>query len=93
MNIESALNNGLQGFKNATALANQAATEIASPTTLNDSVSASQSSDNVQTGTNLSSDITQSIVNLKVAEHQAKASASVIASADETLGTLLDVRV
>jgi len=38
-------------------------------------------------------DINQSIVDLKVAEFQAKASTEVIKTADENLGTLLDVRV
>ncbi|WP_281559255.1 hypothetical protein [Thalassomonas sp. RHCl1] len=37
--------------------------------------------------------LTESIVNLKVAEVQARSSAEVIQTADETLGTLIDVRV
>ena len=36
-------------------------------------------------------DLNQAIVNLKVAEFQAKASTEVIRSADDSLGTLLDV--
>jgi hypothetical protein len=36
-------------------------------------------------------DLNQSIVNLKVAEFQAKASTEVIRSADEGLGTLIDI--
>ena len=36
-------------------------------------------------------ELNQSIVNLKVAEYQAKASSEVIKSADDALGTLLDV--
>jgi hypothetical protein len=36
-------------------------------------------------------DLNQSLVDLKVAEYQAKASVQVIKSADESLGTLLDV--
>ena len=37
--------------------------------------------------------LTESIVNLKVAEVQARSSAEVIQTADETVGTLIDVRV
>ena len=37
------------------------------------------------------SDLNQSLVDLKVAQYQAKASAQVIKSADESLGTLIDV--
>jgi flagellar basal body rod protein FlgC len=37
--------------------------------------------------------LTESIVNLKVSEFQAEASANVIRSADEALGTLIDVTV
>ena len=40
-----------------------------------------------------SPDLNESIVDLKVAEYQAKSSAEVIKTADENLGTLLDVRV
>ena len=36
-------------------------------------------------------DLNQAIVNLKVADFQAKASTEVIKSADDSLGTLLDV--
>lgn len=36
-------------------------------------------------------ELNQSIVDLKVAEYQAKASAEVIKTADDSLGTLLDV--
>jgi len=98
MEVQSAFNAGLEGFQKATEKANEAAENIAVQTSVSsndykvnqeDSV---LSSDNNQQKTNLP-DINQSIVDLKVAEFQAKASATVISTADENLGTLLDVRV
>jgi len=97
MEIQSAFSSGLQGFQKAQDDANQAAESIAAnmtvspessgqaqesrPTTLNQNASASDFSN-----------INQAVVDLKVAEFQAKASANVIHTADEVLGTLLDVR-
>ncbi|MGB0938559.1 MAG: hypothetical protein ACPGTQ_13950 [Colwellia sp.] len=54
----------------------------------NDSANDLSSSDSSSSQLN---EISQALVDLKVAEHQAKASAEVIKSADESLGTLLDV--
>jgi hypothetical protein len=104
MEIQSALNAGLEGFNKATEDANKAAANIAAQTTFNNSSasasgltqsntqSSAQNSASVPALTDAPS-INQSIVDLKVAEFQAKASAEVIQTADETLGTLLDVRV
>ena len=56
--------------------------------------SANNSSENGgQANANNSVNLNQEIVNLKVAEFQAKASSEVIQTADETLGTILDVSV
>jgi len=98
MEISSAFNSGLQGLQNANKIADQAATDIVANTTLNNR----QQTDTANTGevnTEVNSistrsevpDLNQSIVNLKVAEYQAKASTEVIRSADDSLGTLLDV--
>ena len=43
--------------------------------------------------TNNITNVNQSIIDLRVAEFQARASGEIISSADENLGTLLDVRV
>ena len=97
MEIQSAFSSGLQGFQKAQDDANQAAASIAA------NINVSAEDFGVAQETNLStvgqntgagdlSDLNQSIVDLKVAEFQAKASADVIQTADETLGTLLDVR-
>lgn len=94
MEIQSAFNSGVQGFQKATEDANKAAVSIVANTAETPESYESElstKSDNLSSGglTNLN----ESVVNLKVAEYQAKASAEVIKSADETLGTLLDVRV
>lgn len=100
MEIQSAFNAGVQGFQNATAKANDAAADIAASTTYSAESSAENfaieqesgsNSTDQNTSSNEAPNLTQSIVDLKVAEFQAKASANVIQTADETLGTLLDV--
>ncbi len=98
--IQSAFNSGVQGFQKATENANKAASDIVSNTVL-DQQAATESQQAIQPSTQSNSqqsteaqpNLTQSIVNLKVAEYQAKGSAEVIKTADEALGTLLDVRV
>jgi len=106
---QSAFNVGVDGFNKATDDANKAAANIVAQTTFSANESGIGSSADTSTNdttsetsaqnpSNISSltdapSINQSIVDLKVAEFQAKASAEVIKTADETLGTLLDVRV
>jgi hypothetical protein len=95
--IPSALNSGIQGLQNARAAADQAATDIVASTTLSTEQQANPDNSEVNTEVSDSSnnlelpDLNQAIVNLKVAEFQAKASTEVIRSADDSLGTLLDV--
>ena len=102
MEIQSAFNAGVQGFNKATEDATQAAVDIASNTAVRSDVQSLSESNNVNAqNTNAlasvntvdSSSLTESVVDLRVAEFQAKASASVVEAADENLGTLLDVRV
>jgi hypothetical protein len=89
MEIQSAFNSGVQGFQRATETANQAAVDIVAETTVGQDVVATTQApvSNEQSIPELN----QSIVELKVAEYQGKASAEVIKTADESLGTLLDV--
>ncbi len=103
MEIQSAFNSGLQGFQNARATADKAPDDILANTTFQaESVAEQENAEatntevsteitNQKSNTNDVPDLNQSIVNLKVAEFQAKASAEVIKSADDSLGTLLDV--
>lgn len=98
MNVQSAFNSGVQGFTNATETANKAAASIAESTAfgaqdfaLGQKANDDTVSENSSAGT--LSDLNQSIVDLKVSEYQARASAEVVKTADENLGTLLDVSV
>lgn len=94
----SPFNAGVQGFQKATEKATEAAASIAETTSYSASDFALGQADNDNTVSQNTasgdlSDLNQSIVDLKVAEFQAKASAEVIKTADENLGTLLDVTV
>ena len=81
MQINNILNTGVQGFQDATTRANKAASEIASQTVTN---SAEESINQ--------NDLTTSLVDLKVAELDAKANVKVIQTASDLLGTLLDIK-
>jgi len=98
MEVKSAFNSGIQGFQNATETANQAAASIAESITISaeDFSLGQEDNDNAidqNTKSGDLSDLNQEIVELRVAEYQAKASANVVKTADENLGTLLDVSV
>ncbi|NQY36738.1 MAG: hypothetical protein HRT37_17565 [Alteromonadaceae bacterium] len=102
MEIQSALSSGLHGFQKATEEANKAAADIASQTVNKRQaeegfqVQESKESDSKGSATAAdfqAPDLTESVVKLKVAEVQAKASGEVLQTADKTLGTLIDVRV
>lgn len=99
MEIQSAFNAGVQGFQKASEDANKAAENIAasvveSPESYGIAQESNhQVSDVVNQNSDNSVSLTQSVVDLRVAEFQSKASAEVVQSADENLGTLLDVRV
>lgn len=94
MEIQSAFNSGIQGFQQATEDVSQAAANIAAETIAsNDESSINQTATSQVAVANEQKipDLNQSIVDLKVAEFQAKSSAQVIITADEVLGTLFDV--
>lgn len=77
MRIESAFNSGVQGFQRAEQIADRASSQIARLNTPN--------GDQVQ--------VTDELVNLKVAEIQAGASTKVMQTASDMMGTLIDIRV
>ncbi len=97
MEIQSAFNAGVQGFQKASQDAAKAAENIATSVVETPDYSIEQESNNPSANVAQNSEspvnLTQSVVDLRVAEFQAKASAEVVKSADENLGTLLDVRV
>lgn len=81
MEINDALNTGLQGFQEATNRVSEAAQDIASQTV----------SDTTQESIN-QEDLATSLVDLKVAEVDARANAKVIQTASDLVGSLLDVK-
>ena len=95
MDVRSAYNSGLIGFQYASAQLSQASAWIADAGTAEISItepqrapeSLSPPAERAPTST------TSELVNLKVAEYQAKASAKVISTADEVLGTLINTSV
>ncbi|ASP47618.1 hypothetical protein [Cognaticolwellia beringensis] len=98
MEIQSAFNAGVQGFQKANEDAYKAAENIATsvgitPESYGIGQDNNQISNSAIQNPDTAVNLTQSVVDLRVAEFQAKASANVIVSADENLGTLLDVRV
>jgi hypothetical protein len=94
MQISSAINSGLQGFQQATDTANKAASDIAQATAGREEQGETSSDLEATETVNRTQPVslTESAVNLKVAEAQASSSAEVIKTADENLGTLIDVR-
>ena len=102
MEIQSAFNLGAQGLQKANEDVYKAAENIASSASLTaESYGVAQTSNapvaNVNELAQQKGDspvkLTQSLIDLRVAEFQAKASVEVMQSADENLGSLLDVTV
>jgi len=93
MEINSAFNSGVAGFQAANERAGESASNIAQAQ--NDSAQARSSSTQVETeqAVQEAKPVTTELVNLRVAEHDAKAAAKVINTADEVLGSLIDTRV
>lgn len=99
MEIQSAFNSGVQGFQKATDDANKAASDIANQTTSTHraeeqfkSETAAPVEAKAPVAPEKPVELTEAVVNLKVAEFQSKAATQVIQTADETLGSLVDVR-
>jgi hypothetical protein len=103
MEIQSAFNAGVQGFQQASEDADKAASQIAQRNTVDRQAQEQQDQQQVQqrspaeqarqAGAEQPPAITDSLINLKVAEAQARNSVAVIKTADENLGTLIDTRV
>lgn len=84
MDIHSAFSSGVSGFHSASRQISESSERIANQPLSLDSAS------NVQQD---GESVTAELINMKVAEVQAKASAKVITTADEMIGTLIDVTV
>ena len=77
MRIDSAMTTGVQGYQRAEQLADRASSQIA----------------RLNTPAGERVELPEELVNLKVAEQQAGASAKVIQTASDMMGTLIDIRV
>jgi hypothetical protein len=80
MAVNSILSTGVQGVQSGLQRASRAAGEIARFGTTD------------QAGGEQGGDLATPIVDLKLSELQVKASAAVIKTADEVVGTLIDIR-
>lgn len=92
--ISDALQSGLQGLQKGLRDAQSAASDIARagiPAPSQEPGAASPAAPVTQQAQ--TPDLTESLVELRVSEYQAKASAGVIRTADEVLGTLIDTVV
>jgi len=92
--VDSVLSTGLAGVASGIASAQQAAQDIATATTT-DSPSIDQPSGDSAAASDSPASIvslTEAVVQLQSSELQVQASAEVVASADEVLGTLLNIQ-
>lgn len=93
MNIQSAFDSGVAGFNKANERAAESAREInqqqVTPVQGQPEVQQAES----QTAIEPNTPITESLINLRLAENQAQASAKVIETADNMLGSLIDTKV
>lgn len=90
MEINSAFSSGINGLNNASQQMTESSQRIANQTT-------SQNQPVMPEATTahsyVSGPVTAEIINMKLAEVQAKASVEVITTADEMVGSLIDVSV
>ncbi len=95
MDVRSAFNSGLAGFQDASAQLSNASSRIAqagiAEIGMTENMRPLESHSLSAERTPIS--LTTELVNLKVAEFQATASAKVITTADDALGSLIDVTV
>ena len=93
----NALYTGLGGMQNAQRRVDQAALEIAGSTVTptqqpNQANSTNQVNPTSQASEFNETDLTESLVDLRMGEIESRANARVIDTADEVLGTLIDTR-
>tara|TARA_R110001583_G_scaffold143357_2_gene295498 strand:+ start:4711 stop:4998 length:288 start_codon:yes stop_codon:yes gene_type:complete len=95
MNISSAFSSGLAGYQSASTQLSVASDRVANASVTNQNGANEEGgADNVALSENREPiSITTELINMKVAELQAKASVNVISTADEMVGTLIDTSV
>ena len=93
--VDSVLSSGLRGIQSGINSAREAAEDIAQATTsdqFSNAVNPSQSLAAAEQGGGGLESITEAAVQLKVSELQVEASAAVVRTADEVLGTLINTK-
>lgn len=91
--IDSVLSAGLQGVQNGIANAREAARDIVEATTTTPgTIFGTTDNPGTTENTEATASIIEAVVDLKASELQVAASAAVIKTADEVLGTLVDTR-
>lgn len=88
--VDAVLSAGLQGIQNGVGSARQAADDIVRATTTNPNTTPSPTENSGRSSIDTTADLTTAVVELKASEQQVQASAAVIKTADEVLGTLID---
>jgi hypothetical protein len=91
VDIQPAFSSGLQGIQQASQDLNNTAFDIVRTGT--QPVGERTIATDFSSQNQALPDLSESVVDLKVAEYQAKSSVNVIRSADDALGTILDIRV
>jgi hypothetical protein len=95
MNVNSALNAGVKGFNQASQGVEKAALEINRATTESQTSEQQklQAAPQETVTTQAPARVDEALVNLRVEQFNAQANTRTIQTADEVLGTLIDVRV
>lgn len=95
MDVRSAFNSGLAGFQDASAQLSNASSRIAHAGIAEKSLTGDQQTLEISSplADRAPISITTELINMKIAELQAKSSAKVITTANDMLGTLIDVSV
>ncbi|MEI6896530.1 MAG: hypothetical protein V5786_03390 [Psychromonas sp.] len=96
MDVRSAFNSGLTGFQDASAQLSNASSRIAQAGIAEKSMANAQSQPSEMispSAERTSISLTTELINLKIAELDAKSAVNVIKTADEMLGTLIDTSV
>jgi hypothetical protein len=95
MDVRSAFNSGLTGYQNASAQLSNASSRIAQAGTAEKSMVGEQQASEIisPSAERTSISLTTEVINLKIAEIQAKSSAKVISTANDMVGTLIDTSV
>ncbi|WP_160060224.1 hypothetical protein [Psychromonas sp. L1A2] len=91
MEINSAFSSGVNGLNNASQKMTESSQRIANQTTQNTEQNVMPEAPTAHSY--VSGPVTAEVINMKLAEIQAQASVKVITTADEMVGSLIDVSV